>query len=175
MAVAVNCADKPLTEVSNIWGPAPVPSVQAPGEAMPLESVSTLKFAIDPPPALTANPTCRPGVTLPYWSYTWSAGGSGVAVPTTAMRLLPPTMTIDAGASALPIAVTSLNSRSSTEARTRLTPAWVPSRQLPTVATPLAFVTCEGEPRDPFPTFTWNVTSTPATALPCASVTFALS
>ena len=50
-------------------------------------------------------------------------------------------------------------------------PAVVPRVQLPTVAMPEAFVVAEPPVSDPPPAATAKVTLTPATGLPCASVT----
>src|SRR2546430_7005689 len=76
------------------------------------------------------------------WSWTITAGGVVTAVPTAADWLLPALTAIEVGAPAVPVAVnvTGLPFSPVDVAVRGLTPAGLPSVQLPPVAMPLAFV-----------------------------------
>src|SRR4051812_6172629 len=74
-----------------------------------------------------------------------------------------------AGTPAVPVAV-NVALREPAVAVSVFTPTVVPSVQLPAVAIPLAFVVAVSPVTDPAPVATANVTPTPATGLPFASL-----
>ena len=85
---------------------------------------------------------------------------------------MPALMVMSAAAPAVPVAVNVAAGSEPETAVNVFVPAVVPSRQLPTVAIPLAFVVVVPPVTDPPPLATLNVTVAPATAAPFASVTF---
>jgi hypothetical protein len=165
----------PLVAVSE-FGPGVLPSVQLPTVAIPLPFVVALAPVTLPPPDATANVTLTPLTGLPPASFTITLGGVATAEPAFAVCPSPPFRAIDAGGAAVAVAVnvTGLPDRLPLEAVSEFAPTEGPSVQLPTVAMPLPFVVVVRPVALPPPDATANVTLTPPTGLPTASVTITL-
>src|SRR5437016_438659 len=126
-----------------------------------------------PCPNAIAKVTAAPATGLPNWSFTITAGGVATAVFTVAVCLSPAETAMLPALPAVPVAVkvTGLPVRPADVAVSVLAPAVVASVQLPTAAIPVASVVWLGPVMVPFPGATANVTATPATGLPLASLT----
>src|SRR4051794_37155393 len=130
-----------------------------------------------PPPEVTAQATCTPGVGLPYASRTCTANESSTTEPTTPTTLLSATASARVGAPgtavALKVANTSAWPVTLSTARTSSVcgPAAVPSVQR-SCATPSSLVALLPANTCPPPAVTTKFTTCPFTAWPLASVTF---
>jgi hypothetical protein len=125
-------------------------------------------------PKVTPTETVDVVTRFPYWSCTSTVTVGLIVAPATTEDGWDTNASLDA-ASATPVAVkvTGEPVRPVAVAVTVLAPAVVPSVQAGPVAMPeLSVVTVVPEPSEPDPVDTANVTDTPLTALPCASVTF---
>ena len=76
--------DKPSTDTASALVPGRVPRTQPPTVARPDPSVIAESPLIEPPPEATTNRTTLPGTPFPRLSFTRTAGGTAVAVPTDA-------------------------------------------------------------------------------------------
>src|SRR5207253_585640 len=128
---------------------------------------------IVPFPGATANVTATPTTGFPFASLALTDGGALTAVPAVADWLVALFAAIVAAAPAVPVAVkvTGLPASDPELAVSVLLPAVVLSVQLPTVATPLVLVVWLPPVIVPFPGAAANVTATPATGFPFASLT----
>ena len=175
--VAVNVPglpDNPLAVAVRVFGPAVGPSVHDVTAAIPFAPVVTGVVGVTvPPPEATANVTATPATALPLASRTTTEGFTGTAVPAAAVWPLPAFTASELAAPAVPVAVnvTGLPDKDPAVAVRVLVPAVGLSVQLPTVATPLAFVVWLPPVIVPFPGATANVTATPLTGFPFASFT----
>src|SRR5207253_10114888 len=126
-----------------------------------------------PLPRPTANVTDTPWTGLPFASFTITAGGVATAVFAVAVWLSPPLTAMLPALPAVPVAVnvTGLPVSPVATAVNLLAPAVVLRVQLPTVAIPLASVVWFAPVMVPLPAATANVTATPDTGLPLASLT----
>jgi len=157
----------PAVTVS-VFAPAAVPSVQEPTDATPAASVVTgLPLTLPSPEA--ANVTLTPATGLPYWSVIVTDGAVATAEPTVALCASPALLAMFAGASAVPVAVKLVLSAPAV-AVSVFAPTVIPSVHEPTVATPAASVVAGLPVTLPSPEAA-NVTLTPATGFPNASVT----
>src|SRR5207248_7466695 len=126
-----------------------------------------------PLPAAGVNVTATPPTGFPFASFTITDGGDVTAVPAVADWLVGLFAAIVAAVPAVPVAVnvTGLPVSDPELAVKLFEPAVALSVQLPTVATPLPSVVWLPPVIVPFPGATANVTATPATGLPFASLT----
>src|SRR5574341_1083932 len=125
-----------------------------------------------PPPEATTKLTASPATGFPYWSWSRTRGATATAVPTVADWLSPPVLVICVAAPATPVALIVTGVSVPADACSVFSPAAVPSVQLPTHATPEAFVTWVVPPALPPPPVTVNVTDKLATPVPPASSAF---
>src|SRR5205807_576825 len=174
--VAVNVTGLPVSDPEvavNVFEPAVALSVQLPTVAMPLPLVVWLPPVIVPFPGATANVTATPVTGFPFASLTITDGGELTAVPAVAAWLVGLFAAIVAAAPAVPVAVnvTGLPESEPEVAVRVLLPTVGLSVQLPTVATPLVLVVWVPPVIVPFPGATANVTVTPVTGFPFASLT----
>src|SRR6266550_4710570 len=168
--VAVNVTGLPDNvpdEADRVFCPAVGLSVQLPTVATPLAFVVWLPPVIVPFPGATANVTSTPATGFPFASFTSTDGDELTAVPAGADWLVGLFAAIVAAAPAVPVAVnvTGLPDKVPEEAANVFCPAVGLSVQLPTVATPLAFVVWLPPVIVPFPGATANVTAAPATSV----------
>src|SRR5205807_8769698 len=117
--------------------------------------------------------TATPATGFPFASLTITAGGARTAVPAVAVWLVGLFAAIVAPAPAVPVAVnvTGLPVSEPDVAVKVFEPAVALSVQLPTVAMPLPLVVWLPPVIVPFPCATANVTATPVTGFPFASLT----
>src|SRR5437588_137220 len=157
----------------NVFEPAVALSVQLPTVATPLVLVVWLPPVIVPFPGATANVTATPVTGFPFASFTITDGGELTAVPAGADWLVGLFAAIVAAAPAVPVAVnvTGLPESEPDVAVKVFEPAVALSVQLPTVAMPLPLVVWLPPVSVPFPGATANVTATPVTGFPFASLT----
>ena len=157
----------------NVFEPAVALSVQLPTVATPLVLVVWLPPVIVPFPGATANVTATPVTGFPFASLTITDGGALTAVPAVADWLVGLFAAIVAPAPAVPVAVnvTGLPLSEPDVAVKVFEPAVALSVQLPTVAMPLPLVVWLPPVIVPFPGATANVTATPVTGFPFASLT----
>src|SRR5437588_842199 len=148
-------------------------SVQLPTVATPLVLVVWLPPVIVPFPGATANVTATPVTGFPFASFTITDGGELTAVPAGADWLVGLFAAIVAAAPAVPVAVdvTGLPVSEPDVAVKVFGPAVALSVQLPTVAMPLPLVAWLPPLSLPVPLPTSNVTATPVTGFPFASLT----
>src|SRR5437870_2602609 len=141
--------------------------------ACPFASVVEMAGSTDPPPDAAAHVTDTPATGFPFASLTSTTCGVCRRVATCPVRLSPELFAIVAAAPAVPVAVkvTGLPASDADVAVNVFAPAVALSVQLPTVATPLVFVVWLPPVMLPFPGATANVTATPVTGLPFASLT----
>ena len=183
--VALNVTGLPLSPAAvavTVFAPAVAPSVQLVNVAIPLAFVLTLAGVagtITPPPTVRVNVTTTPLTGLPPLSVTLTLGGADTAVCTVVDCVTAEFAAIVVAAPVIPVAlnVTGLPANEFAVAVTVFAPAAAPSVQLVSVATPLPFVTTDAGLAGaiaPPPLVSANVTVTPPTALPPASVTFTL-
>ena len=175
MPDAVNVTGEPASDplvAVIVLEPADAPSVQLPTVAMPLSFVVADALVTEPPPEATANVTLTPETGLLYSSFTITLGDVDTAVPAVADWPLPPFTATCVAAPTVPVAVnvTGEPARLPLVAVNVLDPTVVPSVQLPTAAMPLVFVVTDALVTEPPPDVTANVTETPETGLPFASV-----
>src|SRR6185436_10024690 len=124
-----------------VFVPAFGPSVQLPTVATPLPLVVWFPPVIDPPPLATANVTRTPDTGAPLASVTFTEGDVVSVVPGGAVWLFPPSIaTAVGGGVAVAVNVTGLPESPAHVAVSEFPPVVAPSVQLPTAATPLAFV-----------------------------------
>ena len=172
VAVAVNVAGaRPLTVAVNEFAPATVPNVQPPTAASPDAFVVAVAAVVEPPPLATAKVTVTPLTRLLLASRTTTAGSVATAVPTVADWLFPAEIVTLAGAPAVAVAVNVAGARLLAVAVSEFAPATIPRVQLPTAATPNAFVVAVAPVIEPPPLATAKVTVTPITGLLLASRT----
>ena len=176
MPAAVKVTGLPVSDPEvavNVFEPAVALSVQLPTVAMPLPLVVWLPPVIVPFPGATANVTATPVTGFPFASLTITDGGALTAVPAVADWLVGLFAAIVAPAPAVPVAVnvTGLPVSEPEVAVRVLLPAVGLSVQLPTVATPLVLVVWVPPVIVPLPGATANVTVTPVTGFPFASLT----
>jgi hypothetical protein len=164
---------RPVDVASNVSGPATVPRIQLPTTAIPLALVVWLAPVTLPLCADEAKVTATPATGFPFASFTITDGAGLTAVFTVATSpLCSPAML--AAFPAVPVAtnVTGLPVRPTAVAVTVSTFAWFARVQLVTAAMPLAAVVGMAPVMVPFVVpRAANVTATPATGLPCASLT----
>jgi hypothetical protein len=132
----------PLEAVS-VLAPGVEPSIQLPTLAIPEAFVACEAAVTEPPPLATVNVTITPLTGSPLASVTSTAGATATAVLTVALCPSPADFTIEAGCDAgggVPVAVKVTGVKLPLEAVIVLLPGVEPSVQLPTVATPEAFV-----------------------------------
>ena len=183
--VALNVTGLPLSPAAvavTVFAPAVAPSVQLVNVAIPLAFVLTLAGVagtITPPPTVRVNVTTTPLTGLPPLSVTLTLGGADTAVCTVVDCVTAEFAAIVVAAPVIPVAlnVTGLPANEFAVAVTVFAPAAAPSVQLVSVATPLPFVTTDAGLAGaiaPPPLVSANVTVTPPTALPPASVTLTL-
>jgi hypothetical protein len=183
--VALNVIGLPVNPVAvavSVFAPAVVPNVQLVTVAMPLAFVVTVAgLAGDsvPLPLVIVNTTDAPVTGLPPASVTFTLGAALTAVPIVVDCAVTEFAAMVVGAPTPPVAenVTGLPVSPFTAAVSVLAPAVVPSVQLVSVATPLAFVTTVAGLAGlvvPAPPVTVNTMLTPITGVPVASVTFTL-
>src|SRR5437899_2026625 len=155
-----------------VWVPISMPSVRNVC-AWPFASVIDVTGSTDPPPDAAAHVTDTPATGFPFASLTSTTCGVCRRVATCPVRLSPELFAIVAAAPAVPVAVkvTGLPASDADVAVNVFAPAVALSVQLPTVATPLVFVVWLPSVMFPFPGATANVTATPVTGLPFASLT----
>jgi hypothetical protein len=173
---------KPVTAAVTALAPAVAPSVQLVSVAMPnafVLTVAGLTGLSVPPPAVVVNVTTTPATGLPPASVTFTLGGALTAVSTTAVCVTDELAAIVVGLPTMPVAEKTIGLPVSPldAAEILFAPATAPSVQLVSAAIPLAFVTTVAGLAgliEPPPPVTVNVTLTPATAVPPASVTFTL-
>jgi hypothetical protein len=148
-------------------------SVQLPTVAIPLPFVVCVPPVTLPLPAAGANVTATSATGFPFASLTITEGAELTAVPAGADWVVGLLATIAAAAPAVPVAVnvTGLPESDPEVAVSVLLPALGLRVQLPTVATPLVLVVWLPPVIVPFPGATANVTATPPTGFPFASVT----
>src|SRR5205807_1732313 len=141
--------------------------------AMPLPLVVWLPPVMVPSPGATANVTATPVTGFPFASLTITDGGALTAVPAVADWLVALFAAIVAAAPAVPVAVkvTGLPESDPDVAVKVFEPAVALNVQPPTVATPLVLVVWLPPVIVPFPGATANVTATPTTGFPFASLT----
>src|SRR5439155_18163 len=146
----------------NVFEPAVALSVQLPTVAMPLPLVVWLPPVTVPLPSAGVNVTATPVTGFPFASFTITDGGVLTAVPAVADWLVALFAAIVAAVPAVPVAVTVpvLPVREFEVAVSVFGPAVALRVQLPTVATPLAFVVWLTPVIVPFPGATANVTAT---------------
>src|SRR5206468_3374789 len=174
--VAVKVTGLPVSDPNvavRVLLPAVALSVQLPTVATPLPLVVWLPPVIVPFPGATANVTATPVTGFPFASFTITEGRELTAVPAVADWLVALFAAIVAAAPAVPVAVkvTGLPASDPEVAVNVFGPAVALSVQLPTVATPLGLVVWLPPVIVPFPGATANVTATPATGFPFASLT----
>src|SRR6267378_1060071 len=172
MPVALNVIGLPTrgpgAVASNVLSPATVASLQLPRRATPDESVVALLGVRLPSSApVSANVTGTPGNGFPYWSTTRTAGGvltGWLAIPVCVSTL---TRSNWNATSRVPLATnfTGLPTRPLALAPRRFCLTSVPSRQLPTRATPAVSVVGAAPVTLPLPDAGVNVTATPGTGL----------
>src|SRR5205807_2214982 len=114
-----------------------------------------------------------PVTGFPFASFTITEGGALTAAPAVADWLVALFAAIVAAAPAVPVAVkvTGLPASDPDVAVSVFVPAVALRVQLPTVATPLVLVVWLPPVNVPFPVATANVTATPTTGFPFASLT----
>src|SRR5947209_7164700 len=161
----------PVAEAVSAFAPAVVPSFQLPTAAMPLALVVALVPVAEPAPDVTAKVTATPATGLPKVSLATTDGALETLVSTVALWLSPPFTASEVAAPAVPVAWKVIVERPVEAAVSVLAPAVWPSFQLPTVATPPAFVVALVPAAEPPAEPTAKVTPTPATGLPYWSVT----
>src|SRR5712691_9483931 len=175
--VAVKVTGLPLSpgEVAvSVLAPAAVPRVQLPTVAMPLAPVVWVAPVMLPLPAAAANVTETPDTGFPFASRTTTDGAVATAVFTVAVWPLPALTAMLPALPAVPVAVkvTGLPVSPDAVAVRVFTPALVPSVQDVTAASPPAVVVTGAVGFTvPPPVATANVTATPETGFPLASVT----
>src|SRR5207302_195329 len=174
--VAVKVTGLPASDADvavQVFAPAVALTVHPPRSAALLASVVWLPPAIVPPPGATAHVTATPTTGFPFASLTITDGGALTAVPAVADWLVALFAAIVAAAPAVPVAVkvTGLPASDPDVAVSVFVPAVALSVQLPTVATPLVLVPSLPPAILPFPGATANVTATPTTGFPFASLT----
>jgi len=175
--VAVNVTGLPESDPDaavSVFGPAVGLSVQEVRAAIPSVPVLTAVVGVTVPlPAVGVNVTATSATGLPFASLTITDGGEPTAVPAGAVWLVGLFAAIVAAVPAVPVAVnvTGLPVSDPELAVKLFEPAVALSVQLPTVATPLPSVVWLPPVIVPFPGATANVTATPATGLPFASLT----
>src|SRR5438105_1933571 len=157
----------------NVFEPAVALSVQLPTVATPLVLVVWLPPVIVPFPGATANVTATPATGFPFASLTITDGAALTAVPAVAVSLvgLFPAFVAPAPAAPAAVNVTGLPVSDPDVAVNVFEPAVALSVQLPTVAMPLPLVVWLPPVIVPFPGATANVTATPVTGFPFASLT----
>src|SRR5438105_2489409 len=157
----------------NVFEPAVALSVQLPTVAMPLALVVWLPRSEERRVGDTANVPATPVTGFPFASFTITDGGELTAVPAGADWLVGLFAAIVAAAPAVPVAVnvTGLPESEPDVAVKVFEPAVALSVQLPTVAMPLPLVVWLPPVIVPFPSATANVTATPVTGFPFASLT----
>ena len=155
--------------------PATVPSVQLPSVAIPLAFDTALTPVIEPPPVPTEKVTGTPATGLPFASRMITLGGVATAAPAVPV-VLPPLSAICVAAFVRPVAaiVSGEPPNVPLVAVIVLAPTSAPSVQDPTVAMPLAFVTCVAPVIVPPPEATAKLTVTPATGMLFTSRTITL-
>src|SRR5437660_6456651 len=141
--------------------------------AWPFASVIDVTGSTDPPPDAAAHVTVTPATGFPFASLTSTTCGVCRRVATCPVRLSPELFAIVAAAPAVPVAVkvAGLPASDADVAVNVFAPAVALSVQLPTVATPLVLVVWLPPVIVPFPGATANVTATPVTGFPFASLT----
>src|SRR5205823_910152 len=156
-----------------VFEPAVALNVQLPTVAMPLPLVVWLPPVIVQIGRASCSITANPVTGFPLASLTITDGGEPTAVPAAAVWLVGLFAAIVAAVPAVPVAVivTGLPVSVPELAVKLFEPAVALSVQLPTVATPLPSVVWLPPVIVPFPGATANVTATPATGLPFASLT----
>src|SRR5205807_461489 len=174
--VAVNVTGLPVSEPEvavRVLLPAVGLSVQLPTVATPLVLVVWVPPVIVPFPGATANVTATPVTGFPFASLTITDGGALTAVPAVADWLVGLFAAIVAPAPAVPVAVnvTGLPVSEPEVAVRVLLPAVALSVQLPSVASLLDALPIFPPVIVPFPGATANVTATPVTGFPFASLT----
>src|SRR5207237_312502 len=154
------------------WVPISIPSVRHVC-ACPFTSVVDVAGSTDPPPDPAAHVTVTPATGFPFASLTSTTCGVCRRVATCPVRLSPELFAIVAAGPAVPVAVkvTGLPASDPDVAVKVFAPAVALRVQLPTVATPLALVVWLPPVIVPFPGATANVTATPGTGFPFASLT----
>src|SRR5437016_307547 len=176
MPAAVKVTGLPVSDPEVAGGgflPAVGPSVQLPTVAPPLLLAVWVPPVIVPSPGATANVTATPVTGFPFASLTITDGGALTAVPAVADWLVGLFAAIVAPAPAVPVAVnvTGLPVSDPEVAVNVFGPAVALSVQLPTVAMPLPLVVWLPPVIVPFPGATANLTATPVTGFPFASLT----
>src|SRR5437870_4640415 len=155
-----------------VWVPISMPSVRNVC-AWPFASVIDVTGSTDPPPDAAAHVTVTPATGFPFASLTSTTCGVCRRVATCPVRLSPELFAIVAAAPAVPVAVkvTGLPESDPDVAVKVFEPAVALNVQLPTVATPLVLVVWLPPVIVPLPGGTANVTATPTTGFPFASLT----
>src|SRR5205085_280187 len=155
-----------------VWVPINIPSVRNVC-ACPFTSVVDVAGSTDPPPDPAAHVTVTPATGFPFASLTSTTCGVCRRMATCPVRLSPELFAIVAAGPAVPMAVnvTGLPEREPEVAVNVFEPAVALSVQLPTVAMPLPLVVWLPPVIVPFPGATANVTATPVTGFPFASLT----
>src|SRR5437016_4299712 len=147
--------------------------VWLPRLATPLVLVVWLPPVTVPLPVAGVNVTVTPVTGFPFASFTITDGGALTASPAVADWLVALFAAIVAAPPAVPVAVkvTGLPESDPDVAVKVFEPAVALNVQLPTVATPLVLVVWLPPVIVPFPGATANVTATPTTGFPFASLT----
>jgi hypothetical protein len=170
--VAVNVTEPEFVALAvSVFGPAAVPSFQLVTDAIPFEFVVAVPPTTDPPPDATVKVTDAPRIGFPFTSLISTVGATETLVLTVADCPSPALLEIRPAPTA-PVAVkiTGLPLSPALDAESTSTPAVPLSVQLPTVATPPALLVVTAPVTAPPPDVIANVTVTPLTGLPNASV-----
>src|SRR5438128_2215231 len=163
----------PAVAVS-VFSPAVALSVQEVRAAIPSAPLLTGVVGVTVPlPAAGVNVTATCATGFPFASLTITDGGDVTAVPAVADWLVGLFAAIVVAVPAVPVAVkvTGLPESDPDVAVRVFEPAVALNVQLPTVATPLVLVVWLPPVIVPFPGATANVTATPTTGFPFASLT----
>jgi hypothetical protein len=174
VAVNVMVPDTPAAVAVAVFVPGVVPNVHVVAVAMPLAFVFTVAGVMEPPPPVTLKLTATPLTPLPFASLTFTLGGDTVP-PAVPLKVVAEFAVITLAGPTVPVAVKPTDPETpAAAALTLFVPAVVPSVHVVAVAMPLALVCTVLGDTVPPPAVTLNVTVTPLTPLPLASLTFTL-